>query len=267
MANCPACNQKLHLWNLKAECPHCGANIPNHDWEKRLDEDALAREAAFYKLHSTLHKLKFSVVGNPSRILRFIFSFLPILGYVVPLASLKIQSETFSAEIGNINAIAFFTDKNFKIMDIFKLVTSDLSVQMNKLALLSIVFLVLSLLFGVIAFFLIPILCSKVKQPVTFIFHCLSLALYSMAPMWFGKFVEAAGCEGGAKWGIYIGIALFAIACIIDVIVLIVHVDELEYKYIPKDDVLQREYAMSIGQPYEIPSVDAENSKNEGKEE
>ena len=187
MAECPHCKEKLHFWNIKAECPHCGSNIPNHNWEERLEEDAVKREESFYKMHSTLQKLKFAVVGNPLRIIRFIFAFPPIIGYVVPLGAIKYTTEAgqeFSAS--TINAIALFTKDTFKIGELIGAVTADLSNPNARLALISMLGLAFSLLFGVIAFFLIPILCKKPKQPVTMMAHLISLVTYSLSPVFLG---------------------------------------------------------------------------------
>lgn len=254
MANCPNCNEKLHFWNIKAECPHCHANIPNHNWEGQLEIDAQNREAAFYKLYSFLNKLKFAVVGTPLRIVRLICSFLPIIGYVVPLASLSLQSAdgATSIDVGAINAIAFFTKDGFKIGDILSLLTDSANKQADNFALISLGLLVLSLLFGILAFFFIPILFAKPKNIVIAIFHFISIALYTASPIMFTRFVEAYNsngfgtCSGSPSFGIYIGFALFLIALVLDVVVKTRPIGENDGKYIPKDE-LQREYAISIG--------------------
>lgn len=265
MAVCPHCQEKLHIWNVRAECPHCGANIPNHNWEGRLEEDALKREEAFYKMHSTLNKLKFSVVGTPLRIMRFLFAFLPILGYVVPLGAIKyITGSGKEISAGTINAIALFTKDTFKIGDLIGAITADLSNPNAKLALVCALGLALSLLFGVIAFFLIPILCKKPKQPVTMIAHLISLVAYSLFPVFLGKFITATGAEGSIGWGCYVGIALFAIALFLDIIVLTRKLGPLDGKYIPdaNKDELQAEYAESIGEPFK---AKAENTQEGGE--
>ena len=261
MAECPHCNKKLHIWNIRAECPHCGANIPNHNWEERLEEDALKREEAFYKMHATLNKLKFTVVGTPLRILRFLFAFLPIVGYVVPLGAVKYITEAgqeFSAS--TINAIALFTKDTFKIGDLIGAMTADLSNPNAKLALTCALGLALSLLFGVIAFFLIPILGKKPKQPVTMIAHLISLITYTLFPVFLGKFIAAAGAEGNVGWGCYVGIALFAMAFLLDIIILTRKLGPLDGKYIPdaNKDELQAEYAESIGEPFKAKAVNSE---------
>ena len=251
MAKCPNCEKTLHLWNLKAECPHCGANIPNHAWEERLEEDALAREAAFFRMHSNLNKLKFATVGNLLRILRFAFAFLPIIGYVLPLCDYKLikYGETIIDETG-ISVISLFTKDPLKIGNLF-----ENGIDLNYH--LPLLILAASLLFGVIAFFLIPILFKKPKQPVTLIAHIISLGLYASNLFLFpGRLTFIADTVNGPiestgiiRFGIYIGIALFAAALILDIIVLAKPLKENDGKYIPKKDKdeLQYEYAVSIG--------------------
>lgn len=254
MAKCPTCNKELKPWNIKAECPHCGANIPNHNWEENLTTDAEKREAAFYKMHVFLSRLKYSVIGTPLRLIRFIAAFMPILGYVVPLASLNLAGKDGTViEVGAINAIAFFTNDNFKIMDIFKLLTDSANQAADKYALMSLALLVLSLLFGVIAFFLIPIMNKKPQTPVIAVLHIGSIILYGAAPILFNRFVaeynalSLGQCSGSLSWGMSVGAALFLIVSVIDIILCVKPVDENDYKYIPVDDTLQRQYAISIG--------------------
>ena len=38
---CPNCGKTLHWYDFRAECKYCGANIPNYDWEGRLEQDRL----------------------------------------------------------------------------------------------------------------------------------------------------------------------------------------------------------------------------------
>ena len=56
MANCPHCNYKLKLIDIKAECPDCGVNIANYDWENRLEQDAAEAEIAFVKATLSAHR-------------------------------------------------------------------------------------------------------------------------------------------------------------------------------------------------------------------
>lgn len=251
---CPACKKTLKPWHIKAECPHCGANIPNHNWEERLEEDALNREASFFKMHTALHLLKYSVIGTPLRIARLVCAFLPILGYVVPMAYLDLNgTDGTQITAKPINAIAFFTNDTFKFADIFKMLTDSANKSADDKALISLVLVLASLLFGVIAFFMIPILFKKPKNPVSAIFHILSIGTYAAAPVFFNKFIESytsnalGNISGGVMWGITVGIILFAIALVLNIIVFISPAPEKDYKYIPTTDELQREYAIKAG--------------------
>lgn len=254
MAKCPACNKELKPWHIKAECPHCGANIPNHNWEQNLETDAEKREASFYNMHVFLNRLKYSVIGTPLRLVRLIMAFIPLLGYVVPLASLKLSGGDGTAiDVGAINAIALFTKEDFKLMTIFKLLTDSVNKEADIFALAALGLLAASLLCGVIAFFLIPLTCKKPNSPLIAVFHTLSLALYGTAPFMFSRFVSTYNslsfgeCSGSVSFGVYIGAALFAAVLVVDSILISKKVDEREYKYVPVDDILQREYAIKTG--------------------
>lgn len=50
MAKCPKCGAKLHWYDFRAECKHCGVSIPNYKWEERLENDADTAETSFAKL-------------------------------------------------------------------------------------------------------------------------------------------------------------------------------------------------------------------------
>ena len=160
-----------------------------------------------------------------------------------------------------ISVISLFTKESLKIGKLFK----DGIDFNNHLPLLV---LAASLLFGVIAFFLIPILFKKPKQPVTLIAHIISLGLYASNLFIFpAKLIFTADTatgsivgSGSIRFGLYIGIALFAIALILDIIVLAKPLKENDGKYVPsrEKDELQYEYALSIG------AIEAEEVKENG---
>lgn len=253
MANCPNCNRKLHIWNLKAECPDCGISIPNFEWEKRLEEDAYKREESYFKMHTTLKRISYAAVGTPLRIARLVLAFLPIIGYVVPLVSISFEPASAEAvAINNASLITLFTNKSIDLKAALSLVSSGDTKQAGIFALLSLGTVFLSLLLGVIAFFLVPLASKRPRTPVHAVLHAMSIVLYSLSPLMLTKFCAAyAACGLGtatssACFGIYIGIALFALSFIIDIVVSATPVGEKDNKYIPTDD-LQREYAISKG--------------------
>lgn len=82
---CPNCGAKLHWYDFRAECKHCGENIPNYNWEARLEEDADIAERSFARLHYRTGNFKSATVGSPLRIVRLVCTLLPLVALVVPL--------------------------------------------------------------------------------------------------------------------------------------------------------------------------------------
>ncbi len=254
MAHCPNCNRKLHIWNIKAECPDCGISIPNFEWEKRLEEDAYKREEAYYKMNTFFKRVSFATVGTPLRIVRFALSFLPIIGYVLPLAKITVEQKGAEAlNIGGASLITLFTNKSVDLKGIFAMLSSADTKQAGTFAVATLGALALSLLFGVIAFFFVPLVNKHPRSPVNAVLHCLSTALYTASAFMLPKFCSAFAelglgtAQSSMGFGVYIGIALFAIVFILDIIVSATPVGEKDNKYIPVDDDLQREYAISAG--------------------
>ena len=89
MALCPKCHGILNFWNVKAECPYCGVNIPNYNWEGNLDADAEKAEKAWVKFRKFTGNLKSALFGNLFRIIRFAFTFLYFPWQVIRLTYLS----------------------------------------------------------------------------------------------------------------------------------------------------------------------------------
>ncbi len=122
MASCPKCNYKLKAWNIRAECPKCGVNIPNYDWENRLEEDNRAAEEAYYQFHLKLSRIRYALLGTTLRKLRVPIGALPLLSFLLPMGKVVLefpftgQSKTlniltafgtlFGADFGTITALA-----------------------------------------------------------------------------------------------------------------------------------------------------------------
>ena len=88
MAKCPQCGQKIKPWYVKAECPNCGVNMVNYNWEERLEEDSVRAETAFRKLHINVAKMKYSFAGTKLRIARIPISVFPLFSFLnVPAKS------------------------------------------------------------------------------------------------------------------------------------------------------------------------------------
>ena len=88
MAKCPQCGQKIKPWYVKAECPNCGVNMVNYNWEERLEEDSVRAEEAFRKLHINVAKMKYSFSGTKLRIARIPISVFPLFSFLLFAASI-----------------------------------------------------------------------------------------------------------------------------------------------------------------------------------
>ena len=91
MAKCPNCSYRLRLWDIKAECPQCKINIPNFNWEARLEEDAVRSELAFTKLRERKDNFKTTLFGSKLLTARFICTFLPLILLVLPIVNVHIN--------------------------------------------------------------------------------------------------------------------------------------------------------------------------------
>ena len=54
---CPCCGKKLKVFDLKPNCPHCGADILRYNMEQRLAQDAQKAAAEVQSLWRTVRKL------------------------------------------------------------------------------------------------------------------------------------------------------------------------------------------------------------------
>lgn len=89
MARCPHCSYKLSAIDVKAECPVCGVNIPNYNWEGRLEQDAANAEEAFASFRRKTGSFKNALFGNKLRIARFALTFAPIIFILFPMVKIS----------------------------------------------------------------------------------------------------------------------------------------------------------------------------------
>lgn len=247
MAKCPKCNRKLHIWNIKAECPDCGVNIANYDWENRLEQDSIAAEAAFAKLHESVRRFKFSFVGTKLRIARIPISVLPLFSFLLPLGTLAV-SIPFCEETFSLNAITIVMNiLNFDIMGIFKAPGSEIIGDAALMFMLSLLFVVLSALsllvslvflllnfkkFNSKGLFVTNLVASLMMFASAFCFNSLSSAMAA------STLSDAVSCA--PSWGVFVSGALFLASSITNLIVSL--------------------------QPVEIPPEEKEETEAENKE-
>ena len=226
MAKCPKCNRKLHIWDVKAECPGCGVNIANYDWENRLEQDAIEAEAAFAKLHETLRKFKYSFVGTKLRIARIPISVLPLFTLLLPLGSIAV-SIPFCDEKITINAITLVMNLlNFDIGGIFKAPSSEIIGDTALMFMLSILFVVLAAGSLLVSLVFLMLNFKKFNSKGLFLTNLVASLLMFASAFCFNQFSSmmeagtlADAIECGPSWGIFVSGAIFLVSSITNLIV------------------------------------------------
>ena len=225
----PKCSGKLRIYNVKAECPHCGANIPNYNWEARLEEDSAVAEAKFASLYRKLNLLKYSVLGTKLRIARIIMSLIPAIGFILPWAYVVSEKDSL-----NFDLLGLFTDGTNTI-NFFMILFKDIGGVLSSLEgpvlyiMLGLLLMLLSIVVIVIAFFVPLIKFTKPKTNaawltdiISILFAVASVAMFIMAAapasesagFNIGTLEFAAGTSVDATWGIFVYIALLIVAMV-----------------------------------------------------
>ena len=232
-AKCPKCGEKLHIYDIKAECKHCGANIPNYNWEARLEEDNKIAEEKFQLLYYKLNDFRYATIGTRLRIWRIVMSFLPAIGFILPWAQLKSEADTLSYDLFGI-----FTD-GANTLNFFGILFKDIGGLLSaenpaRLYVLGFLLMLLNIVVIVAAFFLIFITFRNFKTKAVVIADMLSIIITCAATLMFfmsDKAVSAAApftvgtlnfenASSGAMWGVYVYIALLCVALIGNLLVL-----------------------------------------------
>ena len=229
-SSCPNCGKKLHWYDVKAECSNCGISIPNFNWEERLEADNELAERKFASFYRGLNRLAYSIWGTKLRIARIVLSVIPVIGFILPWATLKSDAESVGLDLFGMTCSKslidlfgdFFGNTNLYITNMgYEGFSGTLSFTMY-----AVLCMVLSLLFAVIAFFLILILAKHSKTKAITVFECLSVASAVASAVCFTLGVKGAPAElginfgsfpvynatGGVAWGFYVALALLWVA-------------------------------------------------------
>ena len=229
-SSCPHCGKKLHWYDVKAECSNCGISIPNFNWEERLEADNELAERKFASFYRGLNRLAYSIWGTKLRIARIVLSVIPVIGFILPWATLKSDAESVGLDLFGMTCSKslidlfgdFFGNTNLYITNMgYEGFSGTLSFTMY-----AVLCMVLSLLFAVIAFFLILILAKHSKTKAITVFECLSVASAVASAVCFTLGVKGAPAElginfgsfpvynatGGVAWGFYVALALLLVA-------------------------------------------------------
>lgn len=229
-SKCPNCGQEIKWYNLKADCSACGVSIPNFNWEARLEEDNKKAEEKFGAFYKTLNMLKYSVFGTKLRIARIIMSFIPIIGVIVPWATVAGDNATL-----NFDLLGLFT-KGTNTIKFFGMLFKDIGGVIGTMSaegfsgpvsftILGLLFVLLSIVTLVVAFFLIFITFKKPKTKAMWIADIIGFVFTGVAVFLFSSVSGKIGTEpfsiatltfenasASVMWGIFVYMALNVVA-------------------------------------------------------
>ena len=237
-STCPNCGRKLKWYNVKAECSECGVSIPNFNWEGRLEEDAERSEKKFRSFYRTLNMFSYSLWGTKLRVIRIILSFLPAIGFILPWGYLKSDSQSIGIDL-----LGLFTSGK-SLLDVISDFFANKALYFTNMAyegnsgiltfsMLSILFMLLSLVSIVIAFFLILFTYSHPRTKAMVVFDSLSIVCAAASVVMllcglkstsaqtavnFGS-ISLYNISGGVSWGVFVAIFLLIVALVANVLV------------------------------------------------
>ncbi len=157
MANCPHCNYKLKIIDIKAECPVCGTNIPNYRWEEKLDEDAVNAERAFAGFNRKTKAIKNALFGTKQRIARFVLTFAPLLFFLFPMFTYE-TNLPFSQGRQGVSVLSLILDivnGKLDIMAYINLISLEKSGMAFILLYIALILVILGIVAGVLNFFVL----------------------------------------------------------------------------------------------------------------
>jgi len=224
MAACPKCGRHLNIWHIKAECPTCGVNIPNYDWEGRLNEDAENAKIAWAKFNKFTGNFKSALFGNKLRIFRFIFTFVPLVALILPLANYSINLPFVFADSVNMTLVDFTLNTLLKLNwgSLISLVSSGFVGAPTGMLFISILLLYLAVVFGVLNFIFVLLRAPKLKAGFNITVCVLSTICFAVAAVLFTICVSLVSntsisfITGSVQYGVFVGIALFALNVVLN---------------------------------------------------
>lgn len=224
---CPKCGYSLKIWDVRAECPKCQTNIPNYKWEERLEKDADDAELAFARMHYSIKNFKQSVCGSKLRIIRLVLTFAPLIALVLPLYSFKITLP-FYEETQSISFLTFILNYLLKtdIGSVLKILGGNVIGHASLMAVIACLLLLFAVVCGVLNFFVLLISGFKMSYMFNVILNALATASFGTAALFFSLFTKACTeldfgiiTEGTLGYGFIVGVALFGINLILNIIV------------------------------------------------
>ena len=107
MANCPKCNYKLKLTDIKPNCPSCGTNLMFYGYEERFYREAKYAEMDLAAFRVWIAKVKAAFIGGKLQIARLCACFLPVAALLMPLGKVIVTLPLFEEKI-HISALGVY---------------------------------------------------------------------------------------------------------------------------------------------------------------
>lgn len=227
MALCPSCYGILNFWNMKAECPHCGVNIPNYNWEGRLEDDAKNAEIAWVKFRRFTGNFKSALFGSKLRIVRFICTFLPLVALVLPLANYTVSIPFVNVDGANFTLLDFTLNTLLSLNwgSLINLAGANTLGTAFLLLLLSVLLLYLAVVFGVANFIFVLVKAPSLKATSNIVLCVLSDICFILPGIFFTiatsmvSETSAHFIGGSVQFGLFVGIALFTLNIVLNTII------------------------------------------------
>ena len=221
-----SCGSHLKIWHVTAECPTCGVNIPNYDWEGRLNEDAEKAKVAWAKFNKFTGNFKSALFGNKLRIIRFVFTFVPLVALILPLANYSINLPFVYADSVNMSLVDFTLNTLLSLNwgSLIGLISSGFIGIPAGMLMVSILLLYLAVVFGVLNFIFVLLRAPKLKAGYNITMCILSTICFALAAILFTICVSSVAnttitfITGSVQYGIFVGIALFTLNIILNTI-------------------------------------------------
>ena len=227
MARCPHCGYKLQLIDIKAECPVCNVNIPNYNWEERLDKDAENAQAAFKSFRRTVGAFKSSLFGNKVRVVRFVFTFVPLVFFLFPMVTVAtgLPFDNGSQGISMLDIILAIVNGTADIGSMFNFMFLPKSGTAFTVLYAALVLVVLGIVAGVLNFAVILISGFGYHAKGNIICCVLSLVFFVSAAvcvvissgMFASAIPEVMSIE--LSYSLFIGMALFTVNIVLNTVV------------------------------------------------
>ena len=226
MASCPKCGRHLSPFDIKAECPSCGVNIPNYNWEERLDEDAANAAAAWAAFRIRTGNFKSALFGKKVRILRFICTFLPLAALVLPLVSCAVSLPFNDTAEMSISFLSFVLNSLTSLNwgSLVSLAASPLLGTGYALLFAAIAFFFLAVVFGVLNFFFVIINAFFFKANANVVLTALSAVCFVVSLVLTGVSFSSLGgtsvnaLTGTLSYGFFVGAVPFVLNFVLNVI-------------------------------------------------